>query len=160
MNHVNASSSARAQRGFGAVVAIIVVFIMASLAAALVTISTASQLTSAEDVQSSRAVAAARTGTDIGLFKALSSTTPGDTWKKCSGLSQNVDLTAATGFRVTVTCNSWAYNEGESSPGTPIFVRMLQITATACNSSSACPDATMANSPGYVERTRQVNATN
>ena len=154
------------QRGFGAVLVVVVLVIMAGLAAALVTVSTTQQITSAEDVQSAMALAAARTGTDIGLFKALSSITPADTWKTgcpalpTTGLSQVVDLTASTGFRVTISCNSWSYSEGESAPGVPITVRIYQITAIACNSPTSCPDASMANSPGYIERQRQVSATN
>ena len=148
------------QRGFGSIMAIMVLVIMAALAAALVSISTTQQLTSAQDMQSARALAAARTGTDIGLFKALSTTTPLDSWKTCASLSQAVDLTAATGFRVNISCNSWIYNEGETAPGTANPVRIYQITATACNSPTSCPDASMVNLPGYVERVRQVTATN
>lgn len=148
------------QRGFGAIMAIVVLVILASLAAAMAKFGTSQQLTSAQDVLSARAWAAARAGNEWGLFKALSTTTPADTWKTCSNLSQTLDLTAETGFRVTVTCNSTTYNEGESSPGTPVVVRVFQIESTACNSSGSCPDAAMATSQGYIERKRQVIATN
>lgn len=150
----------RTQRGFGAIMAIVVLVLLASLAAGLVKLGATQQLTSAQDVLSARAMAAARAGSEWGLFRALSSTTPADPWKTCSNLSQTLDLTAATGFRVTVSCNSRAYNEGETVPGTPSVVRVFRIEATACNSSTACPDAGMAASGGYVERLRQVIATN
>ena len=168
-----------AQRGFGAIMAIIVLVILASLAAGLVTLGTGQQLNSAGDLLSARALAAARAGTDVGLFKALSSTTPSDTWKSCSSLSQLIDLRTTTGFQVNVTCNSWTYYDGYcdstdsssycvSNPNYPATdpnpkvrqVRLFRIEATACNSSSTCPDATMATSPGYIERVRQVTATN
>jgi MSHA biogenesis protein MshP len=160
MSRRRLASRWRAQRGFAAVLSIVVLVIMALLGAALVTIGTTAQYTSAQDVLSARALAAARTGTDVGLFKALSSTTPADPWKSCSNLAQALDLRASTGFRVEVSCNSWTYNEGESAPGVPVVVRVYQITATACNSPTACPDATMVSTPGYVERTRQINAIN
>ncbi len=150
----------RVQRGFGAIMAVVVLVILASLAAAMLKFGTVQQLTSAQDVLSARAWAAARAGNEWGLFKALSSTTPADPWKTCSNLTQTLDLTAHTGFRVTVTCNSTTYNEGESAPGTPQVVRVFRIESTACNSSTSCPDAAMATSPGYVERRRQVIATN
>lgn len=147
-------------RGFGSVMAVIILVVLASLAAAILKLSATQQLTSSQDVLSSRAWAAARSGNDWGLFKALSTTTPLDPWQKCSGLSQTLDLSAATGFWVTVTCNSWLYNEGEASPGVPKTVRVFVIQSTACNSSTGCPDATMATSSGYIERVRQVTATN
>lgn len=154
--------SAVRQRGFGLIAVIIVLVIMASMAAGLLTLGTTQQMTSAQDILSARALAAARTGTDIGLFKALSSTTPLDPWKTCSNLSQTLDLSTTTGFRVTITCDSTnpPYNEGESVPGTANVVRFYRIQATACNSSSACPDAIMATSPAYIERVRLVTATN
>lgn len=163
------------QRGIGALLAIMVLVIMASLAAALLTIGMSLQTTSAADVLSARAFAAARTGTEIGLFKAISSTTPGDGWKTCSGLSLPLDLSATTGFHVTVTCNSNAYYEGDcdvSDTDTHCVtnpndaskkvrsVRFYRIEATACNSSVSCPDSAMAATSGYVERVRQVIASN
>jgi MSHA biogenesis protein MshP len=160
MNRSRLASGWRAQRGFAAVLAIVVLVIMASLGAALVTIGTTQHYTSTQDVLSARALAAARTGTDVGLFRALSSTTPTDPWKSCANQSQPLDLRASIGFRVVVTCDSWTYNEGESSPGVPVIVRVYQITATACNSPTVCPDAAIVSTPGYVERTRQVSAIN
>ena len=148
------------QRGFAVVMATVLLLVLSAIAAAVLELGITQNTTSAQDLQSTRALAAARSGTELGLFKALSSTTPADPWKTCSNLSQTFDLSATTGFRVTVTCNSWSYNEGESSPGTPNVVRVYRIEATACNSSSACPDASMATSPTYVERVRQVSATN
>ena len=150
----------RQQRGFGAIMAIVVVVMMASLAAGLARIGMAQQLGSAQDVQSARAWAAARAGIEWGLFRALSSTTPADAWKTCSSLAQTLDLSATTGFYVTVSCDSAVYNEGESAPGTPNVVRVFRIEATACNSATSCPDPVAATGAGYVERMRQVIATN
>ena len=152
------STMKKAPRGFGSVLAIIILVVMAVLGAALMRFGTTQQTTTTQDVLSSRAWAAARSGNDWGLFKALSTTIPGDPWQTCSGLSSTLDLSASTGFWVTVTCNSTVYKEGESSPGNPKTVRVYLIQATACNSSAGCPDATQATSPGYIERVRQVTA--
>jgi MSHA biogenesis protein MshP len=143
------------QQGFGAIAAIVVLVILAVLAAAIVSIGTAQQIGSAQDVMSARAWQAARAGNEWGLYQALKGT-----WTSCSSASQTLDLTADTGFRVTVSCDSWQYNEGESVPGTPQTVRVYRITAVACPA-AACPasDASVAG-PGYVERTRVVLATN
>ena len=146
----------RTQRCFGAIMAIVIVVILAALSAALVTFGNTQQLTSAQDMLSARAWAVARTGNEWGLDQALR---PGGIWTACSGASQLLNLSAETGFWVMVTCDSTPYNEGESAPGTPQVVRAYRIESTACNS-AACPDAAGAISPGYVERKRQVIATN
>lgn len=143
------------QQGFGAIMAIVVLVILAGLAAAMLRFGTVQQLTSAQDVQSARAWAAARAGTEWGLFQALR-----NTWCDAASPSQTLDLTEATGFRVTVRCSSSAFNEGESAPGVATVVRVYTIDAVACNAAAACPDNAAATSPGYVERRRQVIATN
>jgi MSHA biogenesis protein MshP len=78
-------------------------------------------------------------------------------WTACSGASQTLDLTASTGFRVTVSCDSRTFNEGESAPGTPRVVRIYTIDAVACSSAS-CPDNSGAIAPNYIERRQQVQA--
>jgi MSHA biogenesis protein MshP len=149
---------ASAQSGFGMVMAIVVLVILASLGAAIVKIGTTQQLTSAQGIASARAWAAAKAGAEWGLYQALR---PSGAWQNCAatGATQTLNLTASTGFMVTVTCASTPYNEGESAPGTPNEVRVYRISAIACNSSSACPDDARAASPGYVERVREVIAT-
>lgn len=143
------------QRGFGAIAAIVVLVILAVLGAAIVSIGTTQQMTSAQDVLSARAWQAARAGNEWGLYQALKGT-----WTNCSGATQALDLTADTGFHVTITCDSWGYNEGESVPGMPQTVRMFRIKAISCPA-AACPltDANVAGA-GYIERTRVVLATN
>jgi MSHA biogenesis protein MshP len=147
----------RMQRGFGAIMAIVVVVILAALSAALVTFGNTQQLSSAQDVLSTRAWAAARTGNEWGLHQALRN------GGNCPG-STLLNLNADTGFWVTVNCTRFptliAYNEGESVPGTPQTVFIYRIESTACNSAAGCPDNALATSPGYVERKRQVIATN
>lgn len=149
------------QRGFGAIAAIVVLVILAVLSGAIISISTTQQMSAAQDVQSARAWQAARAGNEWGLFQALQPL-QGGLWNGAAcdaALPTTLDLTAETGFSVTVSCRSWAYNEGEDAPGTAKIVRVYRITAVACPA-AACPvtDATVAGA-GYIERTRVVIAT-
>lgn len=141
------------QRGFGAIMAIVALVILAALAAAMLRFGTVQQLSSAQDQLSARAWAAAGAGTEWGLYRALRGG-----WCDGAAVSHTLDLTAATGFRVHVACRSRPYNEGESAPGVAATVRIYMIDAIACNSPNACPDNAMATSPGYAERRRQVVA--
>ena len=140
------------QRGFGAIAAIFVLVVLAALAAAIVRFAGVAQATIAQNLLSSRASQAANAGTEWGLYQAFKGT-----WTTCSGDSQTLDLTASTGFRVTVSCDSRSYNEGETAPGVPRVVRLYTIDAVACNSTS-CPDNSAATGPTYIERRRQVQA--
>lgn len=150
----------RRQSGFGAIVAIMVLVILAALAAAMTRMNATQHLTSAQDIQAAKAWQAAKAGTEWGLFQALQST---GTWQACANTSTTLDLSADTGFWVTVSCNSFPYNEGEISLGsaqTPQTVRVYRINAIACNAPGGCPNNAQATAPGYVERMRQVVATN
>jgi MSHA biogenesis protein MshP len=141
------------QRGLGAIAVIMVLVLLSALAAAVVRLSQGSHTGLALDLGAARASAAARAGVDWGLFQAFKGS-----WTTCAGASQTLDLVADTGMHVTVTCNSSAYNEGESAPGTPRVVRIYTLDAVACNSGGTCPDAAAAARPGYVERRRQAHA--
>ena len=141
------------QRGLGAVAAIIVLVVLAALAAAVVRFGAVAQATNAQNIMSARASQAARAGTEWGLYQAFKGS-----WTTCTGASQTLDLSASTGFRVTVSCDSRSYYEGETAPGTPRSVRIFSIDAVACSGSTVCPDNTAATGPNYVERRRQVQA--
>lgn len=149
----------RPESGFGAIAAIMVLVILAALAGAIVKFGATQQLGSAQDIQSARAWQAARAGTEWGLFQVFN---PAGIWHaagSCNGASQTLDLGAETGFRVTVQCSTTPdYAEGESAIGVPQIVRGYQIAATACNSTTSCPDNAAAVTPGYIERVRQVVA--
>jgi len=140
------------QRGFGVIAAIVILVIMATISAALVRLGTTQQVTSTQDVLSARAWQAARAGNEWGLDRALSASS-------CAGATGTLDLRASTGFLVSVTCTAKNFNEGETSPGVPLVITTYSIEAVACNTAAAaCPDATMAATPGYVERKRLVMA--
>lgn len=138
------------QRGFGAIAAIVILVILATISAGLVRLGTTQQLTSTQDILAARALQAARAGNEWGLYQALRS-------GSCVGAAGTLDLRAATGFSVTVTCTSRTFKEGEASSGVPLDVTTYSIEALACNS-AACPDAALVAMPGYVERKRLVIA--
>ena len=141
-------------RGFGAIAAIFVLVVLAALAAAIVRFGSVAQSSIAQNLLSARASQAANAGTEWGLYQALKGS-----WTTCSGASQTLDLTASIGFRVTVSCDSRSFNEGETAPAVPSVVRIYTIDAVACNSTS-CPDNSAATGPTYIERRRQVQASN
>ena len=147
------------QRGFGAIMAIVILVILAALAAAIVKFGSVQQVTSAQDILSAKAWQAAKAGNEWGLYQALK----GAPSSCVGGAGTPLDLSAATGFRVTVICDSFPYNEGQTCttlPCVPTVVTVYRIDAVACNSSTSCPDNTMATSPNYIERKREVIATN
>ena len=141
------------QRGFGVIAAIFVLVILAALAAAIVRFGVGAQTTSAQAVLAARASQAARAGTEWGLYQALKGS-----WTACSSASQTLDLVTEQGFRVTVSCDSRSFNEGQLASGAARAVRIFTIDAVACNLGSTCPDNSQATTPGYVERRRQVQA--
>lgn len=82
---------------------------------------------------------------------------PAGTWQACAGSPQTLDLHVDTGFWVTVTCTVMPYTEGASTANP---LRVYRITSVACNSSAGCPAAAaIATAPNYIERMREVIAT-
>ncbi|MDR1064625.1 MAG: hypothetical protein LBL48_11985 [Azoarcus sp.] len=135
-----------AQRGLGAVMAIVILVILASLAGALVRFGTTQQMTLAQDVLMARAEATIRAGSEWGQYQALQ--------KKACASGTILDLRPETGFRAVVDCMQSSFNEGKTYLGAAQIVNVFTITVTACNSASSCPDNSMATTPGYIERQR------
>lgn len=96
----------RPQCGFALVSAIFLLVILASLGAFMLTFSNTQQLTSAQDIQGSRAYWAAKGG----IQWAASRLKPPAT--ACPAASTPLTL---DGFTVTVTCNANPYTEGTDS---------------------------------------------
>ena len=119
------------QHGFAAIAAIFLVVILAALGGFMLSFSNTQQLTSAQDIQGSRAYWAARAGLEWGIASATSACPVGTT-----------TLSIATGstFSVAVTSTTTNYSEGVS---TPVICR---ITAVA-----TVPSSTV-GSIGYIER--------
>lgn len=142
------------QQGLGAITVIVVLVLLAGIAAAIVRLNSAAQSTATQELLAARAAQAARAGLQWGLYQAFKGP-----WTACSGASSTLDLGSEGGMRVTVSCRSTLYNEGESAPGTPRTVRVYTLDAVACNSATSCPDDTLVTRPGYVERRWQIHAT-
>jgi len=119
----------QAQRGFAIVAAIFLLVVLAALGTFMLTFFNTQQLTSAQDIQGSRAYWAARAGIEwaLGKIKATS------VWPICPS-SFSVD-----GFTVTVTCEREAYLEGPASK------TIYRIASTAKAGGSV-------GGPGYIER--------
>ena len=139
-------------RGLGVIAALVVLVLLSTLAAAVVRLTWTQQTTLAQDIDSARAFQGAYAGTQWGMFQALRGS-----WTTCAGATQTLDLRSSMGVRVTVSCTSDVYNEGETTAGTgtPLTVRLYTITAVACNGAAAtCPDNASVTRPNYVERMR------
>lgn len=155
----------RTQRGVGVLAALLVLVVLATLGAAIARLGWTQHISSAQDLDGARAQRAASSGVEWGLYQALRPDA-GGTWAACVNASQTLDMSADLGVRVTVTCNSELYVEGEGQTGAgdvPTFanrqIRVYRIDAVACNGAVACPDNAQAASLGYIERSRQAQAT-
>lgn len=152
----------RAQGGLGVVAALFVLVVLSVLGAAIARLGWTQQISSAQDMEGARAQRAANSGAEWGLFQALRGT-----WTNCSGATQTLTGMQANtelGMTVTVTCNRDSYVEGQTGSGDPPTftdrtIRVYRIDAVACNSTTGCPDASRVGSIGYIERRRQVQAT-
>lgn len=154
----------RRQQGVGVVAAMFVLVVLSVLGAAIARLGWTQQISSAQDMDGARAQRAANSGAEWGLYQALA---PTGIWRNCNGATQTLtDMQAKTelGMTVTVTCNRTTYVEGQTGTGDPpVFsdrtIQVYRIDAVACNASTACPDASRIGSVGYIERRRQVQAT-
>lgn len=102
MKPLRAQFLLRNQRGFAIVAAIFLLVILSALGAFMLTFSTTQHLTSAQDVQGSRAYWAAKAGTQWAVAKLQP---PAVT---CFPATTFI----LDGFTVVVTCTSNAYTEG------------------------------------------------
>ncbi len=129
------SGSRRPQRGFAIVAAIFLVVVLAALGAFMLTFSTVQHITSAQDVQGTRAYQAARTGIEWGAYQVLrNSSCPGSTSLTAGGTQ--------AGFNIVVGCSAYpSTTEGGNN------VNMYQITSTASQGT--------VGSATYVERQLQ-----
>jgi len=151
-------------RGFGAIAALVVLVLLSVLGASIARLGWTQQVSGAQDLNSARAQQAANAGAEWGLYQALKGS-----WSACASASQTLDLNATLGMVVTVTCNSTVYEEGQlqgptlDANGNPQYVprslRTYLIDAVACNSGTTCPKDALASGVAYVERRRQVQAT-
>ncbi len=120
------------QHGFAAIAAIFLVVALAALGAFMVMFSNTQQLTSAQDLQGSRAYWAARAGVEWGI--ANSGTDAAATAADCSAAPTTLTI---EGFTVAVRCPRSAYVDGDN-------LNVFQISAVASFGT--------VGSVGYIER--------
>lgn len=153
-----------AQRGFGAVMAIMVLVALGAMAAGIVKFGSLQALNMSQDIESARAWQAAKAGTEWGLFQVLQPTGIWRTAAACNAVTASavtLDLSAQSGFWVSIRCqansgNSADYTELTRDPA--VKVRSYVVTATACNVPGGCPNSAAAVTPDYVERVRTASA--
>jgi MSHA biogenesis protein MshP len=119
------------QHGFAAIAAIFLVVLMAALGSFMLSFSNTQQLTSAQDIQGTRAYWAARAGLEWGLATATGTCTAGTT---------TLSIDTGSTFSVAVTSAPTSYSEGSSTP------TLCRITSV-----STVPGSTV-GSVSYIER--------
>jgi MSHA biogenesis protein MshP len=133
------------QHGFAAIAAIFLVVVLAALGGFMVTFSNTQQLTSAQDLQGTRAYWAARAGLEWGIGSVVASTTAGTTTPVCPTSPTSSTTTIGTnfdgGFTVVVKCRHDDYTEGSASANRFIF----QFTSESTSGGSV-------GSVGYIQR--------
>lgn len=128
--------SQQVQHGFAAVSAVFLIVIIAALGAFMVTFSNTQQLTSAQDLQGSRAYWAARAGLEWGIGAVSAVVNPAAiTGSTCTTATP---LTIGS-FSVTVTCGVMSYSEAGATK------YILQFRSVASTGGSA-------GSIGFIER--------
>ncbi len=105
-----------AQHGFAAVAAIFLVVVLAALGGYMVSFSNTQQLTSAQDVQGSRAYWAARAGLEWAV--AMQGAGAAACWAGASPV-------AVEGFTLVINCTATSYAEGA------ITVNIFRLTSRA-----------------------------
>ena len=125
------------QSGFAAIAAIFLVVLLAGLGAFMLTFSNTQQLTSAQDIQGSRAYWAARAGLEWAAAKVTSVSDPSTL---VSTTCTTVSPFSINTFSVSVSCTVATYTEaGESR-------YLLQFRSIASKGGSPV------GSVGYIER--------
>jgi MSHA biogenesis protein MshP len=133
--------------------AVFLLVVVAAFIAYAATQSSVQQVVSTDDLQSARALQAARTGLEWGAFTILRNSgdafvtgCQGGTSTKTLDSSNGFGGTSLSSFTTTLTCTGTSVTEGGAS------VRIYRLTSNACNAPSggACPGTS--TSATYVDR--------
>ncbi len=124
------------QRGFSLITAIFLITVVAALVVYMVNLRGAQQTTLLYGVQGARAMQAARSGIEWGIYRALNN--PGCPAATTLSFSE----AALSAFSVDVSCNQTAHTEGAT------LVTVYQLTAIARSGTYGTLD--------YVQRRLQV----
>jgi MSHA biogenesis protein MshP len=129
----------RRQKGVLVMAAIFLLVVVGAFVAYITTQANVQHATTISDLNSARAMQAARAGIDWSAFQVLQG------GANCAGVATTLNLGATLAdFHATVSCASNSLTEGGST------VVVYQLTSTGCNRAT-CPAA---GTPGadYVER--------
>ena len=141
------------QGGFAYIAAVVLLVVVAGIAVALLRLTDTQRSTVNGALLGAHANLTARAGLEWALR---------DLPNRCDQpLPTLNDFSYATGFRVSITCTSSPFTEGDRlDPGqetgkTTRNIRIYRIVAVACNGAGDnCPDAGSVARPDYVERAR------
>ncbi len=100
-----------AQKGFAAVAAIFLVVVLAALGAFMVTFSNTQQLTSAQDVQGSRAYWAARAGLEWGIAGVKATAPVPPATLPLATCPVGAPPATVEGFALTIVCTPLTFSE-------------------------------------------------
>ena len=141
MSSMDSLSHRFIQQGFAAITAIFLVVVLAALGGFMLTFSNTQQLTSAQDIQGSRAYWAAHAGLEWGIGSVLRG--PPVCPASSTALPSGTDLFEG-GFTVVVTCNMLVYDEAGKTR------KLFWFTSVAHN-------LAMLGSVGFTERSMSAN---
>jgi MSHA biogenesis protein MshP len=147
-NRIMPGVSRRRQYGVSILSALFLLVVLAGLGAALVNISSSQHITTAQDLEVSRAYQAARAGIEWGLYQTMTPLPAGGTGAPGTAVCTTPPaLTLGgnlSGFAVAVSCTRDVFSEGSTT------VAVYQITSLA---TSGTPGTSL-----YVERQLQATA--
>jgi MSHA biogenesis protein MshP len=126
-------------RGFAAIAAIFLVVGLASLGAFMLTLSNTQQLTSAQDVQGTRAYWAARAGLEWVIAGVAATAPVAPAVLPLATCPVTAPPASVGGFTLVITCTSQAYTEAG-------------VTVTIFQFKSVASSGGVVGSIGYVER--------
>ena len=132
------------QQGFAVIAAIFLVVVLAALGGFMLTFSNTQQLTSAQDVQGSRAYWAARAGLEwaiVAVPLAPATLCPNTT---STVIAAGVGPGPVDGFTLQISCSNNTYTEGGTSP------TIYRFESWAFTAGSV-------GSVGYIERSLSVS---
>jgi MSHA biogenesis protein MshP len=127
------------QRGFAAIAAIFLVVVLAALGGFMLTLSNTQHITTAQDVQGSRAYWAARAGLEWGIGRVAAAgacpmsptTLPGGSATLDGGLTVSVDCTRETFTEGIATVNIYVLNATAKSSGAVGSVGYIERSLSA-----------------------------
>jgi MSHA biogenesis protein MshP len=128
-----------------------ILVVLAGLGAALASISMRQQMGSAAEVESARALQAARAGLEWAAFEVLRNPAPPAAAPACFGIT-SLNPAGLSAYTVTVRCTRTPPSGTVSDGATDLA--FYQLVANACNAPSggACPTPGAPPGPAYVER--------